>query len=1057
MWEKNARKLMLDLDMLRVELSDQSKKQADLNMELSAAHAERDVLKKEVERLKLLLEKLVVKQTAIEDLTSQDEDQPRVQKELKDELKFQKESNANLALQLKRSQESNIELVAVLQELEETIEKQKVELEDLLALRSEFSDMENTLQASVEENKKLAVQLQNLQESENNLTIKVQMLEKALEEKNQQSQDVGNWNSQSLLHIETEYKSKLFNKKEETVYLKAKLSESLNEWHYVEMESINAGDNNLIRQIEELKEKVEELEKDCNELTDENLDLLFKLKESKNNTRNEDTSIDIPCNGILSHSFTGFNSQVSKQKFQNQCSGEKLVKEVHDEATNHDNRSIQVLETLNMDLETKLREMGKKLSEGNSEIERLQTNILTKDNEILVLRQCRSELEAKVSSLQKEKSHLREHMEDVCRESDVTSKCLNELRHDLVFLRSSVDSHISANQVLEKKCSELETANQKLELHVLELEEENVQLSVHVSGMEAELRHLTQEKDSSTVKLDNFKTQSLTLQDEVNRLTTELEMRHKLQDIENQWAETQEECEYLRRENIKLQATAESVMKECSHLQKSNGGLRKQKLELHEQCSMLETKLNDSHKRLAECSKKVEDLEETLSSMAADIASKERSLTSRLEAVLDENLRYKEKFKLEESSLNQMYMEKAIEVQNLQQEVECLRKNLSATHKERERIASDAVQEASRLLADNTKLQNDYQEFQSKFKQMEIELNAVKLESEVKLQNLIIELDASKQKEQLLMADHEKLSKSLEDYKSVDEKYKANVNSLEVKLSVSEYERQHLVEESSNLKVQLQNLTILQDELLASTKLLHATKFEKEKLEALMHSITEECEDLKAEKNTFVEKIGILKNTMAELENCKHEKLALEEKLLQMEGELGEMDVLRSQVIELRNELDQIKKTNNQFQQKIQRLKEERDECLRRSQTLEEEFKLIKEEKQNHKEHGSPKVTSFSKNNSKVIPVREDMKLSKVLVFLTFIFIANIDDKFVIVLIMSHFLQNEMVKNSTHRRDNRRNAILKNGQVQDPSRAQTLREVRHLKIQPRHAFIADVE
>lgn len=756
---------------------------------------------------------------------------------------------------------------------------------------------------------------------------------------------------------------------------------SLNEWHYGEMEFINAGDVNLIREIEELKEKVQELERDCNELTDENLELLFKLKESKNNCRNGDTCTDFPHKDLLTHSFISFNSQVGEQRFQKQYAGEMLGEEVQKETTNHDNRSIQALESLNMDLGIKVTEMGKELTEKSSEIERLQGNLLAKDNENLVRRQCQSELEAKVFGLQKEKIHLQKQMEDVLKENEVSSKCLNELRNDLMMLSSSVDSHISANKVLEKKCSELETGNQKLELHVLELQEENVKLSVHVSGMEDELRHLTEENKTTLVELEDFKTHSLTLQDEINRLTTEMESnKRKFQDIQNQWAEAQEECEYQRRENIKLQATAESVIEECSCLQKSNGELRKQKLDLREHCSMLETKLSDSQKRLADCSKNVEDLEETLSSMVADIASKENSLTSKLDAVLDENLRYKEKFEVEECSLNQMYMEKETEVQKLQQEVEHLRKKFSATHEERERVASDAVQEASRLHAVNTKLQNDYQKIESKNKQTESELNTVRLESEVKLQNLVVEFDASKQNLQLLMADHEKLSKLLENYKSGEEKFKTTVNSLELKLSISEYERQQLVEESSNLKVQLQNLAYLQDELLASTKQLHATKFEKEKLEASMHSISEECEDLKAEKNTFVEKIAILKNTMAELENCKCQKVALEEKLLQMEGGLREMNVLHAQDTELKEELNQIKKANKQFQQKIQRLEEERDECMRRSQALEEELKLIKEEKQNHKEH-SPKVTSFSKTNSKVIPVREDMKLPKVSIF----------------------------------------------------------------------------
>ena len=114
MWEMNARKLMGDLDMLRTEFSDQSKKLAGIEMDLSATQVERDGLKKEVEQLKLSFEDPVVRQKALEDSVSQVEGIPEIENALKEELKFEKESNANLSLQLKKSQEANIELVSVL-------------------------------------------------------------------------------------------------------------------------------------------------------------------------------------------------------------------------------------------------------------------------------------------------------------------------------------------------------------------------------------------------------------------------------------------------------------------------------------------------------------------------------------------------------------------------------------------------------------------------------------------------------------------------------------------------------------------------------------------------------------------------------------------------------------------------------------------------------------------------------------------------------------------------------------------------------------------------------
>ena len=158
---------MLDLDILRKEYSDQFKNQVNLDMELSAANSERDGLRKEVEQLKLLLEKSMVKQTTLEDSTFQD-GVTHIRKELANEIKFQKVSNANLALQLKRSQDANVELVSVLQELEGTIEKQRVEMENISALQSQFSELENSIQLNTEENRNLLFQLQQAKESEKN-------------------------------------------------------------------------------------------------------------------------------------------------------------------------------------------------------------------------------------------------------------------------------------------------------------------------------------------------------------------------------------------------------------------------------------------------------------------------------------------------------------------------------------------------------------------------------------------------------------------------------------------------------------------------------------------------------------------------------------------------------------------------------------------------------------------------------------------------------------------------------------------------------------------------
>ncbi|KAG8648608.1 myosin-11 isoform X2 [Manihot esculenta] len=948
MWERNARKLMLDLEILRKEYSDQSSNQVNLEMELSAACAEREGLQKEVEKLKLLLEKSTEKPAALEDSSLQDKGATHVLKELENEIKFQKESNANLTLQLSRSQESNVELVSVLQELEETVEKQKAEIEKLSILQSKFSDMENSIQENVQKNQDLVLQVQQLQESEKKLQAKVQELEMAIEEKTRNS-DNGSFNHRTLLDMETEYKSKLSAKDKEIISLKATFSESLKQRHHsAEKESTEGGEGILVREIESLKVKLQELESDCQELTDENLELLLKLKEMKNHCTQEGAS------------FTPSSFEESNHEAQIHALEEKMKKKILKEIEIDYNLSIQELENVKLNLEDQVNELNKELTEKREVIERLENGLQSKEEEIGRLERYQRELEDKLSVLQEEKSQLEEKVEIVIRESEIATKCLNELRKDLMVLSKSVDTNVSANKILQRKSSELEIGKHELEIHLSELEQENGELSTCISGLEAQIMNLTDERESIELELESSKSNAVNLQAEVAKLRNEIEtqkmnVKQKLEQRHDQLSEAQEELEHLRNGNAKLQVAAESLMEECRSLQKSNEELQVEKLELQGHCNQLETKLTESQRSFADCSKKVNVLQENIRSLLEDSASKERSLTSELDALLKENDKQNKKVGV----LNQMYLEKIVQVENLKREIGDITKKLSTTQDEKERIASDAEHEASALRAIISKLES--------------ELSTIQMESKQKIQNLMEELASSNQNQEKLKNDNGKTLKLLENYRSCDEKLETTVNELELKLTVSEYEKQQLMEESTNLKTELLKIGTLQDEFLALKNELNAIMSEKEKLETSMHLKSEECKELKIETNLFIKKITDLQKAVSELEECKQDKFDLEQKLQQLASDLTAKEALCEQDAELKNELSRIKRTNKQLQQQIQQLEEEKEKCTKRIQSLEEELILMKEKQRNSRE--SKSVNSPS--NQQQREVLEDEQSNK--------------------------------------------------------------------------------
>ncbi|XP_022935574.1 spindle pole body component 110-like isoform X1 [Cucurbita moschata] len=709
MWESNARKLMADLDQLKKEFSDQSENQKSLHAALSAATAECDGLRKELEELKPMTEKSTQRQTSIADLSYQD-GETKILDELKDELKFQKESNADLALQLKRSQESNIELVSVLKELEEINENQKLEIEELLKQQRNYDDYENINQ----ENKKLMLQLEHVKESEQNLQLKIEVLERNLEETKLDLQKCEVSNQRFPQGTDGEYDSTLHS------------------------------EENLVEDIERLKEKVQELEKDCNELTEENMNLLYKLKQANNDSKGGELAL-------------------------NSTAGELLIE-------NNDDPFSKNVDSREIELEVKVEELSRELTEKKMEIEELEHNILSKDDEIKILEDLHNKLQAEYSGLQKEKNQMEEQMEVIHGESDISARSLNDLRNEVNTLSNSVDLHISANKILESKYSELQCEKQELELHISQIEQKSTQLSESISVLESQLKYMTDEKESIRLELENFKSEAVALQDEVDRQRLEIEtesvdLKQMLNDLQNKYAEAQDKCEYLQREKTNLEAAAEHLSEERNFLRESNGELKKKNFELHEDYFRLESKLKESLERSAHYFIRVDDLEDNLFLGLEDLTSKERFLSSELDSIVEENIKYKEKCSLIESLYNETYLEKTTEVQELQAAVVHLTMELSATR-------------------------ND--------------LNV--MESNEQLLALISELSVSKKNQEKLMADHEELLKQLENHKSLEVKLKNSVDDLELKLSFSEKERKQHEEELTYLK-RLERSQFLEAEL----------------------------------------------------------------------------------------------------------------------------------------------------------------------------------------------------------------------------------------------------
>ncbi|KAM0856264.1 hypothetical protein ACQ4PT_049232 [Festuca glaucescens] len=1232
MWERHSRKLKIELDTLKNECADKSKQQAELALELSASHSEQDSLRQEIEELKSSLEDLTARQTIVG--TPKCGDVIVLQKETIDEVQFLKESNANLTAQLNKTQEANIELVSILQELEETIELQRVEMsklpqasdvvdhdvskselavqeaakwarilslkeDEITMLREKLNRMlsiENadgagpdTIYLEVEkENEFLKVKIQELENDCSELTEEnlgfiyklkeasgvtkgedpcissseeiptagrsssdVEHLERkcadlelnllnlrsefsGLEEKFQKSQDELKERTlelselrEKLLHA-TELELNLLNLRSEFSGLEEKFQISQDELkektlelselrekllHATELEGADTGASRhyklrsgepddteteldvlkrtvLLKEqeidglqhcIREMENTISDIQKKCQleepADTETELDVLkrtvllkeqeidglqHRIREMENaisdiqeksqleEPDDTDNELDVLKHAVLlkEQEIDGLQhcigemenniSDIQKEKTQleerlaasleessmtSKCLDEAredmlvltssvdshvsankvleakiselvhtvLLKEQEIDGFHHCKREMendisdiqkeksQLEERLAASLEEssmtskcldEARENFRVLTSSvdshvsanevlEAKISELVHTVLLKEQEIDGFHHCKREMENTISDIQKEKSQLEERlaasleessMTSTCldearedlrvltssvdshvsankvleakiselvhtvllkeqdndgfhhrvrementiadiqkeksqseqrlavslEESSMTSKCLDEAREDLLVLTSSVDSHVSGNKVLEAKISELERRKVELESHVSKLEYENIELSQFISELEAQLTSLASENESIKLQMDD----SISLMTNINDLVEQqqaeieaakLELKQKHLESQRRLSELQEDSDTLRRSKAKLQATIDSVTEECSSLQTLTVDLKKQKLELHGRCAQLEQELDQSKRKTADLFNTVEFLEAKISTLQKDITLKEQSLLSELENIFQEHKEHEERINRAHFLLNKIENEKIVEVKNLEREIMSLTAQLSSTDGERESTALDSIREVSILRADRAKLEANLEDINARMRHYESQLEDLRTESKSKIKGLTDSLNASKQNEETLTTDVEHIRRLMEAARSNEENLRKTSDELELKYKSSDYEKQQVMEEISELKIQVNKMASIQDEVSELQNSLDQAKFEKKKLEEVLQSLSEECEELKVQKAMLTDKVSCIQSIShdADEENC---------------------------------------------------------------------------------------------------------------------------------------------------------------------------------------------
>ncbi|RLN42945.1 myosin heavy chain, cardiac muscle isoform-like [Panicum miliaceum] len=762
MWETHYRQLKNDLETLQKECDEKSVTQSELLLELSASQAEQESLRQEIKELKSSLEVATTRQTVAG--IAKSGDAIDVEHELKDEVQFLRESNENLTIQLKKTQDANIELVAILQELEETVEARREEI-------STISQMSSTVDHEIPVN---ALSVQE----------------------------------------DAEWARKLSLKEDEIVALKEKLDRLLN----VENAS-GAGFDAIYLELEKenefLKIKMEELENDCSELTEENLELIHKLKEVTG-LEGQDSCIS----DIQEMLNAGDLSGTSKSR----------VKYLERKCADLDLRILK--------FQSESRELEEKFQKGQDELK---------------------EKTLELSELRDNLSNSRA-MELEGREIDVASdNVLERKARELESCKVELELHIS-----------------RLEDEKFELLESISGVEAELTNLTSEYESCIVQMDDSRTLIIDLKDKVEWHQAELE--AQKVELKQKQLGFQKRFSEVQEDSEALRRLNAKLQAKVDNLVEECSSLQALTDDLKKQKLELHSSATQLEQELENSKRKTTEFCKTVEFLESKLSSIQKDISSKEQSFLLELENVFQEHKEHEERISRAHFLLNKIEKEKTIEVENLEREVLSLTAQLSSTHEERESSTLDTIREASILRADKAKLEANLHAVSEQLRHYEFQLKDIRKESKSKIKSLVDSLNASKQNEETLKTDAEDMRRLMEAAKFNEEKLRTTSNELELKFKTSNFEKQQIMEENSGLKNQVQKIAGLQDELLKLQSTLDEAKFEKGKLEELLRLLSEECDELKVQKAALTDKVSHMQDTSNNIDEEKQSKTSIQAK-----------------------------------------------------------------------------------------------------------------------------------------------------------------------------------
>ncbi|CAN4077373.1 unnamed protein product [Withania somnifera] len=641
----------LELQTLRKHIVKESKRGQELSKEVTSLRKERDTLKEERDKLK-------ASQSRLNEAKSKDKllhergDLQTLVSELRQELSYQKDLNANLEIQLQKTQESNSELILAVRDLDEMLEQKNKENISLRDKSMPSCDAE-----------KFPVVI-----SKHEMSDEDDEEQKALEQLVREHSDV------------------------KDMYM---LEQKITDLH---------GEIEIYRrERDDLEMQMEQLVLDNEILKQENHDMLYKLEQSE---LQEQLKMQYECAtsyatvSELEGRITSLENELMKQakelsdslvtiselKAQVSSLDEELEKQAQGFETDLDTLSRDKVEQEQRAIRAE-EELRKTRLHNASTAEQLQKELNSLSKQILCSLEANEELATK--ALQ-----------------EANELCLQKM-HLEERLQKLSEHHQSIRAQYEAKMLELsiQVSNMSAQMEMLqsEIEEKSLQLGEQEELAKETEGHLSQKIISLESEIENLLIDKNILSqhaEQKNMLMDELEITRK--SIENMQLLAEQGHTERRQLETRLALAEKEAMETVKELNVMRSLVDEKEtliLELHLEVDILISECNEMKNSLLKDYLEKENLRKQVSQLKDDLKKKEDALNSLVKKLTDANDCLKERMKFLEGQIKlkentfddamNLFMEKE---KDLQDKIEELERRLEELQQSTERLCKQKSQ-----------------------------------------------------------------------------------------------------------------------------------------------------------------------------------------------------------------------------------------------------------------------------------------------------------------------------------------------------------------------------